>query len=176
MEKASIKFEKAIFAGGCFWCMAEAFEKMDGVQKVISGYIGGSGENPNYENYAAKGFVEAIQVTYNPKITSYEQLLNLFWKQIDPTDSGGQFNDRGPQYNAAIFYHDEKQKQAAVKSKNELEKSGLFKKPLTTKILKTSKFYPAEQYHQDYHEKNPVKYKFYHFSCGRDQRLRDIWG
>jgi peptide methionine sulfoxide reductase msrA/msrB len=176
MEKASVKFEKAIFAGGCFWCVAEAFSKIDGVKKVISGYTGGNGQNPNYEDYASKGFIEAIQITYDPEIINYDQLLELFWKQIDPADSGGQFSDRGPQYRSAIFYRSENQKQEAIKSKSDIEKSGMFKKPLATEIIKASKFYPAEQYHQDYHEKNPVRYKFYRLSCGRDGRLREIWG
>lgn len=176
MKKLSVKFEKSIFAGGCFWGMSDAFKKIGGVNEVVSGYIGGRGENPNYEDYAKKGFVEGIKITYNPTIIGYDQLLDLFWKRIDPTDPDGQFRDRGSQYISAIFYRNEKQRQAAMKSKKSLEKSGIFEKPIATKIFKASKFYPAEQYHQDYHEKNPDKYKLYYFSCGIDQRLRDVWG
>lgn len=167
--------EKAIFAGGCFWCMTPPFEKLEGVIKVVSGYTGGSGKNPTYDDYAQKGHIEAVEITYDPSKITYSQLLDVFWKQINPTDSGGQFCDRGPQYRSAIFYHDDTQKQLAQKSKAELGQSGIFNSPVVTELIPASTFYPAEEYHQDYHKKNPVKYKFYRFSCGRDQYLKKIW-
>jgi peptide methionine sulfoxide reductase msrA/msrB len=169
------KYEKATFAGGCFWCMQAPFEKLSGVKSVVSGYAGGQGENPTYENYAKKGHVEAIEVTYNPSIINYDALLDVFWRQIDPTDAGGQFVDRGPEYRSAIFYHNEAQKRMAELSKNELEKSGRFSKPIVTEIVKALPFYKAEEYHQDYHKKNPIRYKFYRFGSGRDRFLNEVW-
>lgn len=168
--------EKATFAGGCFWCMETPFEKLDGVSEVLSGYTGGTGKDPTYEDYAQKGHVEVVQITYDPNKISYEKLLDVFWRQIDPTDSGGQFADRGPQYRSAIFYHDEKQKDLAEKSKEALAKSGKFKKPIVTEIIPASTFYKAEDYHQDYYRKNPIRYKFYRYNSGRDQFLKKIWG
>ncbi|MCX6353311.1 MAG: peptide-methionine (R)-S-oxide reductase MsrB [Candidatus Aureabacteria bacterium] len=168
--------EKATFAGGCFWCMTPPFEKIDGVKEVMSGYIGGTGENPTYDDYAEKGYIEAIQVAFDPSRISYPQLLELFWRQIDPTDPGGQFVDRGPQYRSDIFYHNEKQKHQAEKSKEELGKSGRYDKPIVTEIVEASKFYPAEEYHQDYYKKNPIRYKFYRYRSGRDQYLQQIGG
>ncbi|MDR3602995.1 MAG: peptide-methionine (R)-S-oxide reductase MsrB [Syntrophaceae bacterium] len=173
---AQSSYEKATFAGGCFWCMQPPFEKLDGVISVVSGYTGGTEKDPNYEDYAAKGHIEAIEITYDPSKITYDQLLNVFWRQIDPTDNGGQFVDRGPQYRSAIFYNNDEQKQLAEKSKEELEKSGRFDKPIMTEILKASKFYKAEDYHQDYYKKNPIRYKFYRFNAGRDQYLDKIWG
>lgn len=169
------KYEIATFAGGCFWCMQPPFEKLHGVIKVVSGYANGEGESPTYEDYAKKNYVEAIQITYDPKIVSYNNLLDVFWKQIDPTDSSGQFVDRGPQYRAAIFYHDDEQKKMAEQSKNELEKSGRFSKPIITEITKLTNFYRAEEYHQDYDKKNPIRYKFYRFNSGRDSFLDKAW-
>ena len=160
---AQTKYEAATFAGGCFWCMQPPFEKLKGVVEVVSGYTGGTGENPTYEDYARKGHIEAVQITYDPSIISYNPLLDVFWRQIDPTDAGGQFVDRGPQYRSAIFYHNQEQKSLAEKSKEELEKSGRFDKPIVTDIIKRTTFYKAEDYHQDYYKKNPVRYKFYRF-------------
>lgn len=175
MKNQETKIEKAIFAGGCFWCMVVPFDKMEGVEKVVSGYTGGEGENPNYQDYAEKGHIEAIEITFDPGKISFEKLLDVFWKQIDPTDDGGQFCDRGPQYRSAIFFTNEKQKETAERSKKELGESGKFEKPIATEIISASTFYPAEDYHQDYHSKNPIRYNFYRFSCGRDQRLKEVW-
>ena len=168
----------AIFAGGCFWCTEADFEKTDGVVKVISGYTGGKKENPTYEEVSAgkSGHVEAIQVYYDPAKITYEGLLEVFWRHIDPTDNGGQFADRGGQYRSAIFYRDEEEKRLAEKSKETLDKSGKFPKPIATEILKLSKFYPAEEYHQDYYKKNPLRYQYYRSGSGRDQFLKESWG
>jgi len=168
--------EKAIFAGGCFWCMTAPFEKLNGVTEVLSGYTGGKGTDPTYEDYAAKGHIEAVQVTYDPSKVSYTELLDVFWRQIDPTDSGGQFCDRGPQYRSAIFFENNEQKVMAEKSKEALEKSGRYQKPIVTELIRASQFYKAEDYHQDYYKKNPIRYKFYRYSCGRDQYLEKVWG
>ncbi len=170
------KYEKVTFAGGCFWCVQPPFEKLKGVIEVISGYTGGSGEDPTYEDYAQKGHIEAVEITYDPSIISYRQLLDVFWRQIDPTDAGGQFVDRGPQYRSAIFYQNEEQKGLAEKSKEELAKSGRFDKPIVTEIIEATTFYKAEDYHQDYYKKNPIHYKYYRFRSGRDQYLDKIWG
>ena len=169
------KFETAIFAGGCFWCMAPSFEKINGVIKVESGYTGGTGVNPTYEDYAEKGHIEAVKVTYDPSKVTYSQLLNVFWRQIDPTDSLGQFCDRGKQYRSAIFYDNEEQKLLAEKSKKKIEKSARFNKPIVTEIIKASAFYKAEEYHQDYYKNNPLQYKFYRATCGRDRYLNKVW-
>jgi peptide methionine sulfoxide reductase msrA/msrB len=170
------KYDKATLAGGCFWCMQPPFEKLKGVVKVVSGYAGGTGENPTYEDYAQKGYIEAVQITYDPSIISYNQLLDVFWRQIDPTDPGGQFVDRGPEYRSAVFYHNERQKSMAEKSKADLVKSGRFHKPIVTEIIKATSFYNAEDYHQDYYKKNPIRYKYYRYRSGRDQYLEKIWG
>jgi len=161
----------ATLAGGCFWCVKSDFEKLFGVIKVISGYAGGKGENPTYESYAELGYIEAVQVYYEPKKITYEQLLNYFWRHIDPTDSGGQFVDRGPQYRSAIFYQDDKQKLIAEKSKRALEKSGKVGKSIATDLIKLTKFYPAEDYHQNYDTQNPVRYNSYRLGSGRDQNV-----
>ena len=147
----------AVFAGGCFWCVQADFEKVPGVVAIISGYTGGSGANPTYEDYAGKGHVEAVEVRYNPQVVSYRQLLDYFWRHVDPTDAGGQFVDRGPQYRAAIFYQDDAQQRLAAESKKELGQSGRFKKPIVTEILPLGKFYPAEAYHEDYHRTHALK-------------------
>jgi peptide methionine sulfoxide reductase msrA/msrB len=167
----------ATFAGGCFWCSEADFEKIPGVAKVISGYTGGTEENPTYEEVSSgtTGHVEAIQVYYDPEKVNYEKLLQVFWRHIDPTDGGGQFVDRGPQYGTAIFYHDEEQKKAAEKSKEELAKSGKFGKPIVTPILKFTRFYEAEDYHQDYYRKNPLRYTYYRHGSGRDPFLEKVW-
>ena len=174
---AQKNYAKATFAGGCFWCMESPFEKLEGVVDVISGYTGGHKESPNYKEVSAggTGHLEAIQILYDPSKISYSELLDVFWRQIDPTDPGGQFVDRGDQYTTAIFYHSEEQRVSAQKSIEELEKTGMFNKPIVTKIRKASKFYKAEDYHQDYHKKNPIRYKYYRHNSGRDQYLKKIW-
>jgi peptide methionine sulfoxide reductase msrA/msrB len=170
--------EKATFAGGCFWCMTPPFEKLDGVQKVISGYTGGHTVNPTYEDVTSEttGHMESVEVTFDPSKISYEKLLDVFWRQINPTDADGQFVDRGPSYRSAIFYHDEEQKRLAEESKKKLAKSGRFDKPIVTQILPAGPFYPAEEYHQDYWKKNPIRYKFYRYNSGRDQYVEKVWG
>ncbi|NOX20003.1 MAG: peptide-methionine (R)-S-oxide reductase MsrB [Nitrospirae bacterium] len=172
------ELKKATFAGGCFWCMEPAFEGLDGVVDVIAGYTGGKEKNPTYKDVSSgkTGHVEAVQILYDPERISYKRLLDIFWQQIDPTDPGGQFADRGPNYKTAIFYHDEVQKKLAEESKKALEASGIFDKPIVTEIRPAGPFYPAEQYHQDYYKKNPVKYKFYRYASGRDGFLKKYWG
>ena len=169
------KMEQAILAGGCFWCMESDFQKIPGVKDVVSGYIGGTGDDPTYEDYGNKGYTEAVRITYDPSVLPYEKLLDLFWLHIDPTDAGGQFCDRGHEYISAIYYANGEQKRLAEKSKTALQNSGLLKKPIATKIIKADRFYPAEDYHQDYSEKNPIRYKFYRLNCGRDSRLKALW-
>ncbi|MCE5334512.1 MAG: peptide-methionine (S)-S-oxide reductase MsrA [Desulfobacteraceae bacterium] len=168
----------AVFAGGCFWCVEADFEKLDGVVEAVSGYTGGTVENPTYEQVSAggTGHLESVRVIYDPDRISYKELLDFFWKHIDPTDAGGQFVDRGGQYRSAIFYENEEQKKLAEESKRELEKSGHFDKPIATEILAASKFYPAEEYHQNYYSKNPIRYKYYRYGSGRDQFLAKAWG
>jgi len=168
---------KAAFAGGCFWCMEAAFENVEGVVTVVSGYMGGQQENPTYEEVSSgtTGHVETIQVTYDPSVVSYESLLTVFWQQIDPTDVGGQFSDRGMQYRTIIFYDDEEQKTQAEQSKQQLEDSGRFQRPIVTEIRQATTFYPAEEYHQDYHKKHPFLYKLYRYRSGRDQFLEKTW-
>lgn len=175
---ADTKTEKATFAGGCFWCMEPPFEKLDGVTEVISGYTGGKKVNPTYEevSYGGTGHLESVQIIYDPSKITYSELLDVFWKQIDPTDPNGQFVDRGLQYRSAIFYHNDEQKSLAEKSKEELDKSGRYNKPIVTEIIQASTFYKAEDYHQDYYKKNPIRYKFYRYNSGRDQYLKKIWG
>jgi peptide methionine sulfoxide reductase msrA/msrB len=166
----------ATLAGGCFWCTESDFRKVPGVVKVVSGYAGGRGDHPTYKNYAEKGYVEAVQVFYDPQKVSYQELLDYFWRHIDPTDTGGQFVDRGPQYRSVIYYHDEEQRRLAEESKKKLASSGVFKKPIVTEIIKFTNFYPAEDYHQDYAFKNPVRYKYFRWNSGRDQFLQKVWG
>lgn len=167
--------EKATFAGGCFWCMVGPFKKLHGVHSVVSGYAGGTGENPTYQDYAQKGHVEVVQVTFDPKLVSYQTLLDTFWHNINPTDAGGQFNDRGPQYRSAIFYHNDAQKKTAEQSKTALNTSKKFNQPIVTEILPATQFYPAEEYHQDYYLKNPVRYKLFRYWSGRDPFLEKTW-
>jgi len=176
MSEKQKNLQSATFAGGCFWCVESDFEKVPGVVEVISGYTGGRGDNPTYENYGGKGHIEAVQVIYDPAKVSYQELLDYFWRHIDPTDPGGQFVDRGPQYRSAIFYQDVAQKNLAEASKQALEKSGRFKKPIVTEILPLTKFYRAEDYHQDYYQTHAVKYKYYRWNSGRDQFLQKAWG
>jgi len=175
MKKTDAKMSVATFAGGCFWCVESDFEKVPGVIKAISGYTGGFSENPTYENYGQGGHVEAVQVFYDPAKITYAGLLDIFWKHIDPTDPGGQFADRGAHYRSAIFYHDGEQKRIAEKSRADLEKSGRFPKPVITEILKFTKFYEAEDYHQDYYRQSPARYKIYRSGSGRDKFLKQVW-
>ncbi|GIO65406.1 peptide-methionine (S)-S-oxide reductase MsrA [Paenibacillus sp. JTLBN-2024] len=169
--------EKATFAGGCFWCMVAPFEDLPGIVEVVSGYTGGHKENPTYEEVCSDttGHVEAVQITYNPDIFPYEKLLELYWQQIDPTDAGGQFHDRGQSYQTAIFYHTEEQRQLAEASKAALAASGRFDKPIVTPILPAKPFYAAEEYHQNYHKKNPGHYKRYRKGSGREDFLEKVW-
>ncbi|MCM3597572.1 peptide-methionine (R)-S-oxide reductase MsrB [Metabacillus idriensis] len=170
--------EAATFAGGCFWCMEPPFEKLDGVLEVISGYTGGTEENPSYNDVSSgkTGHVESVQVVYDPAVVSYEELLDVYWKQVDPTDSEGQFVDRGKQYSTAIFFHNEDQKLAAQASKEKMDQSGRFDQKIVTPILPALTFYMAEDYHQDYYKKNPVRYEYYRNNSGRDQFLEKTWG
>jgi len=176
-NKAGIPFEKATFAGGCFWCMEPPFEKLDAVIDVIPGYTGGNKENPTYDEVSTgtTGHYEAVQITYDSSKITYKELLDVFWTQIDPTDAYGQFIDKGSQYKTAIFYHDEEQKQLAEESKEKLEKSGRFEKPIVTEIKAYTKFYPAEDYHQDYYVKSPVRYQMYKIGSGREQFKKKMW-
>ncbi len=173
-----IVLKKAYFAGGCFWCMEGPFEAEPGVTAVKSGYTGGKTENPTYEEVStgSTGHYEAIEVTYDPSKVSYERLLEIFWRQIDPTDSTGQFADKGTQYYTAVFYNDEKERAAAEKSKAELAASGIFKKPIVTEIRPAQKFYYAEEYHQNYYKKNPFHYNAYKAASGRESFLHRVWG
>lgn len=167
----------ATFAGGCFWCMVKPFQELPGVTKVVAGYTGGRTAHPTYEEVCAKttGHYEAVQVTYDPAACSYEKLLDVFWRQIDPTDPGGQFHDRGESYRTAIFYHDEEQRRLAEASKKALQDSGRFKKPIVTPIIPAAEFYPAEEYHQDYHKKNPAHYSSYRRGSGREAFIQEHW-
>ncbi|SDY90227.1 peptide-methionine (S)-S-oxide reductase/peptide methionine sulfoxide reductase msrA/msrB [Evansella caseinilytica] len=169
--------KKATFAGGCFWCMVSPFDEQPGIHNVISGYTGGHVENPTYEQVCSNqtGHLEAVQITYDPAVFPYEKLLELFWSQIDPTDPGGQFHDRGESYKTAIFYHDEEQKQLALQSKLSLEQSGRFTKPVVTEIIEAAVFYPAEEYHQHYYKKNPLHYQLYRKGSGREDYIKQHW-
>ncbi|KMY66142.1 hypothetical protein AAU61_19135 [Desulfocarbo indianensis] len=166
----------ATFAGGCFWCMEPPFDKLEGVISTTSGYTGGHTENPTYEEVSsgATGHAEALRIEYNPAKISYGRLLEVFWRNIDPTAKDAQFCDHGNQYRSAIFYHDEEQRRLAEESKQKIVESGRFAE-IHTQIAAASTFYPAEDYHQDYYLKNPLRYKFYRYSCGRDQRLKELW-
>ncbi|MDP3479385.1 MAG: peptide-methionine (R)-S-oxide reductase MsrB [Desulfoprunum sp.] len=166
---------KALFAGGCFWCMEKPFESLDGVISVTSGYAGGSTENPTYQNYGEGGHTEVVQIIYDPQKVSYQRLLDTFWHQIDPTDAGGQFVDRGHEYISAIYVYDKEQKQLAQASKEKLAQSGVLGKPLVTAILDAPHFWPAEGYHQDYYKVNPIRYTFYRSRSGRDDFLKKTW-
>jgi peptide methionine sulfoxide reductase msrA/msrB len=170
--------QKATFAGGCFWCVESDFEKLAGVDRVVSGYIGGHVSNPAYKQVSAgvTGHIEAVEITYDPAVVSYEKLLEVLWRHTNPTDNGGQFVDRGEQYRTAIFYHDEQQRLAAETSRSALDNSGRFDKPVLTQLYPVSQFWPAEAYHQDYYKKNPLRYKLYRYNSGRDQFLQRIWG
>jgi peptide-methionine (S)-S-oxide reductase len=170
--------EKAIFAGGCFWCMEAPFDKLPGVISVSAGYSGGDTKNPTYEQVSAgiTGHAEAVQIVFDPSKTSYAKLLDVFWHNVDPTARDRQFCDSGNQYRSAIFYHGDAQKQAALQSRATLEKNKPFKGAVVTEITAAGEFYPAEEYHQHYYKKNPLRYKYYRTSCGRDRRLNELWG
>lgn len=171
------KTEYATFAGGCFWCMVKPFDQYEGIVKVTSGYTGGHVANPTYEQVktGTTGHYEAVQIEYNPELFTYQKLLNIFWPQIDPTDDGGQFQDRGSQYRAAIFYHSDQQKELASASKLKLENSNRFSNPIVTEILPALPFYPAEEYHQDFHKKNKEEYLTDRAKSGRDEFINENW-
>lgn len=168
----------ATFAGGCFWCLEEAFEKVEGVSSVISGYAGGTKVSPTYKEVSSggTGHTEAVEVIYDPGSVTYGELLEVFWRNIDPTDGSGQFCDKGSQYRSTIFYRDEEQKRLIEKSLQSLEDTKPFDEPIVTEIAPASMFYPAEDYHQDYYKRNPIRYRYYKYGCGRAQRLKALWG
>ena len=169
---------KAYFAGGCFWCMEEAFEKVDGVIAVVSGYMGGTVANPTYEQVSDghTGHAESIEVTYDPSKVTYQKLLDAFWRNIDPVTPNAQFCDHGNQYRAVVFYSTDEEKRLSEESKSKIEQSKRLPAPIVTQLAQASTFYQAEDYHQDYYKKNPLRYKYYKYSCGRAQRLEALWG
>ncbi|MCT4798345.1 peptide-methionine (S)-S-oxide reductase MsrA [Exiguobacterium profundum] len=168
---------KATFAGGCFWCMVKPFHKYEGVERVISGYTGGHVDNPTYQQVCSEttGHLEAVEITFDPEVISYEELLRIYWRQIDPTDGGGQFNDRGESYRPAIFYHSEEQRAAAERSKQEVEDSGRFDRSIEVDIRPAKTFWEAEDYHQDYYKKNPFRYEMYRVGSGRAKFIKEAW-
>jgi peptide-methionine (S)-S-oxide reductase len=172
------RYEKATFAGGCFWCMEPPFDELPGVISTTSGYTGGRTKNPTYEQVSSggTGHAEAVEVVYDPSKITYARLLDVFWKNIDPVTPNRQFCDIGTQYRSAIYYHNDEQKRLAEASKKALENSARFQQPIVTEIGSASPFYRAEEYHQDYYKKNPIRFKFYKYRCGRDQRLEELWG
>ena len=178
MEKTTGTLEKATFAGGCFWCMEAPFDTLPGVVSVTVGYTGGTVENPTYEQVSAgsTGHAEAVQIVYDPSRTGYGELLEIFWHNVDPTVKDRQFCDVGSQYRPGLFYHSEEQRALAEKSREELRKNKPFQGPVVTEITAAGKFYPAEEYHQHYYKKNPIRYTYYRTSCGRDGRLKQLWG
>ena len=169
---------KAYFAGGCFWCMEEAFEKIEGVLSATSGYMGGTVANPSYEDVSSgrTGHAESVEVVYDPAKVNYQKLLDAFWRNVDPITPNAQFCDHGSQYRSAIFFQTDEEKRASDTSKQAIEQSKRFTEPIVTQIVMASQFYPAEEYHQDFYKKNPVRYKFYKYSCGRAKRLEELWG
>ncbi len=175
---AAPKIETAILAGGCFWCIESDYEKLDAVVEVVSGYTGGHVKDPTYKQVSAggTGHIEAVKVTYDANKISYPEILDYFWRHIDPTRDDGQFCDGGPQYRPAIFYENQAQKQLAIASTQKIEKTKPFDEPLKVELIEASEFYLAEDYHQDYYKKNPARYKFYRFSCRRDARVKELWG
>ncbi len=175
---ATGELEIATFAGGCFWCVESDFDQVPGVARTVSGYTGGHVENPTYGQVSTDttGHREAVQIYYEPERVNFADLIEIFWRTIDPTDAGGQFCDRGKSYTTAIFANTDEQSRVAKASKKTIESSGVLKQPVVTTIETAGRFYPAENYHQDYYKKNPLRYKFYRFSCGRDARVKDVWG
>ena len=178
LKSFSGDYEIATLAGGCFWCVEAPFESIDGVLKVVSGYSGGTEKNPTYEEVSSgtTGYKEAVQVYFDPEVISYSEILDVYWKQFDPTDKGGSFYDRGSQYESAIFYHDDEQEEIAERSKEALDNSGIFDKPIVTEITEFTTLYPAEEYHQDYAEKNPLRYENYKKGSGREDFIKGVWG
>ncbi|GAE24453.1 peptide methionine sulfoxide reductase MsrA [Halalkalibacter wakoensis JCM 9140] len=170
-------YEKATFAGGCFWCMVQPFDELPGIVKVESGFMGGHIKQPTYEEVKSgeSGHYEVVQITFDPLVFSYEKLLSLYWPQIDPTDPDGQFHDRGPQYRTAIFYHNENQKEEANKSKEDLSKTNRFSKPIVTEVIKATEFYSAEESHQHFYKKSPKEYKEDRMKSGRDEFIKENW-
>ena len=170
--------KRATFAGGCFWCTESDFDEVPGVISTTSGYTGGTTNNPTYQQVTRgqTGHYEAVQLQYDDDQISYQELLDIFWRTIDPLDFGGQFCDRGASYRTAIFYHDAQQRRLAEASRQRLEDSGRFERPIATVVRRLDRFYDAEDYHQDYHTKNPTRYRFYRFACGRDARIEQVWG
>ena len=168
----------ATFAGGCFWCVESDFDQLPGVVKTESGYTGGTLDDPTYETVTGgdTGHYEAVRITYDPAKVSYDTLLDVFWHSVDPTDAGGQFCDRGDSYRTAVFFNSPDQERAAIASKQAIDKSGALKGSIVTPIVMAKAFYPAEEYHQDYYMKNPLRYRFYRYGCGRDNRVRELWG
>jgi len=168
----------ATFAGGCFWCMEAPFDKLPGVKSVTAGYTGGFKSNPTYEEVSSgtTGHAESVQIVYDPKVIGYQKLLDVYWHNIDPTVTDQQFCDHGNQYRTAIFVHDDEQLKLAQASKEQVEKTKTFKEPVVTQIVKAGEFWPAEEYHQHYYKKNPVRYNYYRVGCGRDRRLEQLWG
>lgn len=165
----------AVFAGGCFWCVESDYDKLDGVLETISGYTGGNGDNPTYKNHTSKGHYEAVRVIYDPRKISYDELVTYFWRHVDPTDAGGQFCDRGDSYRTAIFVETDAERDVAEAQKAALDAQGILPGPVVTPVLDQSTFWPAETYHQDYYTKNPLRYRYYRLSCGRDSKIKDIW-
>src|SRR5687768_2292764 len=178
VQTSAARHEKATFAGGCFWCMEPPFDELPGVISTTSGYTAGRTKNPTYEQVSAgeTGHTEAVEVVYDPSKITYARLLDVFWKNIDPVTPNRQFCDVGTQYRSGIYYHDEEQKRLAEASKKVLEDSGRFKQPIVTEITAASPFYRAEEYHQDYYKKNPIRFRYYKYGCGRAQRLEELWG
>ena len=177
-EPSKARLESAVLGGGCFWCIEADYEKLDGVVDVVSGYTGGHIKNPTYKQVSAggSGHIEVVKVTYDANKITYSQILDYFWRQIDPTRDDGQFCDSGPQYRPAIFYQDETQKKLAIASTKQIEQTKPFAQPLKVELIQASTFYPAEDYHQDYYKKNPLRYNFYRYNCGRDARVEQLWG
>lgn len=176
LQPANAETKTAIFAGGCFWCIEKDFEQVEGVSGVVSGYTGGTSDNPTYKNHIAAMHIEAVKISYDPAVVTYDKLLDSFWRTVDPTDDGGQFCDRGHSYTTAIFTADDSQKQQATKSKAELMASGVLKSAIVTPIRDAVPFYLSEDYHQDYYKKNPRRYGVYRWSCGRNQKVKALWG
>ncbi len=172
------RLERAVFAGGCFWCMEHPFDQLPGVVSVTPGYTGGHAGNPTYEQVSSggTGHTEAVEIVYDPSEIAYKRLLDVFWRNIDPTDAGGQFCDRGTQYRSGIFYRGEEQRKGAEESLRELEKNKPFQGKIVTQIVAGSEFWPAEEYHRQYYKKNPIRYRYYRSGCGRDARLKTLWG
>ena len=178
LDQNNTKVKTAIFAGGCFWCMEPPYDKLDGVLSTESGYTGGHINNPTYKQVSKDntGHYEAVKIIYDPTQVNYETLLAVFWHNVDPLNERGQFCDNGDSYRTAIFYLDEEQQKLAIQSKNKLDQSEYFNEPVVTKLLPAKTFFPAEDYHQDYYQKNPIRYNYYRFACGRDKRLKELWG